>query len=55
VADGECRCPGKDASARVSAGADLLSTRRLHAVRVLATLIGPVLAGIVTWALRKSD
>jgi len=37
------------------ASADLAATRRLHAVPMLVTLIGPVLAGIATCALRKSD
>jgi multidrug resistance efflux pump len=49
-ADVEVRTQAREPPRAPPAAADLAPTRRLHAVPVLVTLIGLVLAGIATWA-----
>ena len=50
-ADVQVRTQAREAPRAPPAAADLAPTRRLHAVPVLVTLVGLVLAGIATWAM----
>jgi multidrug resistance efflux pump len=50
-ADVQARTQAREALRAPPAPADLAPTPRLHAVRVLVTLVGLVLAGIATWAM----
>jgi multidrug resistance efflux pump len=50
-ADVQVRTQAREPPRAPPAEADLAPTRRLHAVPVLVTLIGLVLAGIATWAM----